>query len=443
MIDRIERRLFSTLRERLQEAPVLLLEGPRSVGKSTLLAEVSSTMPEARLFDFDDSTVFTLAQQSLSLITDEKVPVLIDEYQRIPAVLQAIKARLNKSTEAGMFVLAGSASYDSLPTGTQALTGRIQRLPVLPLTQTEIDGTMNRFVEQAFEGNIPHTADAATARRMDYVDRITRGGMPLALAQPDPLARGRWFAGHVRQSLLRDAGQLRQLGRAAALPKLLTRAAGQTGGLLNIAKAGGTLEISRTTATAYLELLESLFLISTLPAWGTTVSSRSIETPKIHVIDSGIGAHLLRLSRPKLERGDPSALTEFGHLVESFVVRDPPSSKLAERRHQLWPLAHTRRGRSRSGARASRRRRARFRDQGQRHHHLEADVRAAEAPRQARRRVHRWDRVPFRKPWVPRRGPDPQPPDRAALDLTRRCPRPQAVLIDAAPLNRLLATLGC
>lgn len=112
--------------------------------------------------------------------------MLIDEYQRIPAVLQAIKARLNKSTEAGMFVLAGSASYDSLPTGTQALTGRIQRLPVLPLTQTEIDGTMNRFVEQAFEGNIPHTADAATARRMDYVDRITRAACPSRLPSPIP-----------------------------------------------------------------------------------------------------------------------------------------------------------------------------------------------------------------------------------------------------------------
>ncbi|MFT3889239.1 MAG: ATP-binding protein [Arachnia sp.] len=322
MTERIERRLFLTVRKRLEEAPVLLLEGPRSVGKSTLLAEVSATMPEARLFDFDDSTVFALAQQGLSLITEEKLPVLIDEYQRIPAVLQAIKVRLNKGTQAGMFVLAGSASYDSLPAGTQALTGRIQRLPVQPLTQTEIDGTMNRFVEQAFEGEIPHTADAATARRMDYVDRITRGGMPLALAQLDPMARGRWFAGHVRQSLLRDAGQLRQLGRAAVLPKLLTRAVGQTGGLLNIAKAGETLEISRTTATAYLELLESLFLVSMLPAWGTTVSSRSIETPKIHVVDSGIGAHVLRLSRPKLERGDPSALTEFGHLVESFVVQE-------------------------------------------------------------------------------------------------------------------------
>lgn len=322
MSERIERRLLPIVRERIAQTPVLLLEGPRSVGKSTLLAEIAEATPEARLFDFDDAAVFALAQQNLSLITEEALPVLVDEYQRIPAVLQSIKARLNKGTQFGMFVLAGSASYDSLPAGTQALTGRIQRLAVLPLTQTEIDGTNNRFLERAFGGDIPHTADAATARRMDYVDRIIRGGMPLAVGEPDEIARSRWFAGHVRQSLRRDAGQLRQLHRASALPKLLTRAAGQTAGLLNITKIGETLEVSRGTATAYLELLESLFLIGTLPAWGTTVSSRSVEAPKVHVVDSGIGAHLLRLSRPKLQRGDASALTEFGHLVESFVVQE-------------------------------------------------------------------------------------------------------------------------
>lgn len=322
MNERIERRLLPVVRERIAQTPVLLLEGPRSVGKSTLLAEIAAATPEARLFDFDDAAVFALAQQNLSLITEEALPVLVDEYQRIPAVLQSIKARLNKGTQFGMFVLAGSASYDSLPAGTQALTGRIQRLTVLPLTQTEIDGTNNRFIERAFEGDIPHTADAAMAHRMDYVDRITRGGMPLAVGEPDEIARGHWFAGHVRQSLRRDAGQLRQLNRASALPKLLTRAVGQTAGLLNITRIGETLEVSRGTATAYLELLESLFLIGTLPAWGTTVSSRSVEAPKVHVIDSGIGAHLLRLSRPKLERGDATALTEFGHLVESFVVQE-------------------------------------------------------------------------------------------------------------------------
>lgn len=322
MIDPIGRRLLPVVRQRIAETPVLLVEGPRSVGKSTLLAQIAAAIPDPRLFDFDDPAVFALAQQSPSLITGEKLPVFVDEYQRLPSILQAIKARLNKGTHAGMFVLAGSASYDSLPAGTQALTGRIQRLPVLPLTQTEIDGTFNRFVERAFDGDIPHTAHAATASRLEYVDRITRGGMPLALAQPDEAARGRWFAAHVRQSLRRDAGQLRQLGRAAALPKLLTRLVGQTAGLLNVTKAGEALEVSRGTATSYVELLELLFLITTLPAWGTTVSSRSVAAAKVHVVDSGIGAHLLRLSRPKLERGDPSALTEFGHLAESFVVQE-------------------------------------------------------------------------------------------------------------------------
>ncbi|GAA2232528.1 ATP-binding protein [Rarobacter faecitabidus] len=322
MITRIERRLLPVVLERIPQTPVLLLEGPRGVGKSTLLAEVASTIPAARLFDLDDPAVLTLAKQNLSLLTDEALPVLIDEYHAAEGTLQAIKARLNKGTHSGMFVLAGSASYDSLPAGTQALTGRIQRLPVMPLTQTEIDGTGNTFIARAFDGDIPHTADMASAARMDYVDRILRGGMPLALAQPNETARGRWFAGHVRQSLQRDAGQLRRLNRAAVLPKLFTRVVGQTAGLLNISKVGETLEVSRSTVTSYVELLESIFLIATLPAWGTTVASRSVEAPKVHVLDSGIGGHMLRLTRSKLERGDPSALTEYGHLVESFAVQE-------------------------------------------------------------------------------------------------------------------------
>ncbi|MBN6754316.1 ATP-binding protein [Kocuria palustris] len=322
MIDQIDRRLLPAIRQRITETPVLLLEGPRSVGKSTLLTEVAAATPHARVFDFDDDAVLELSRHSPSLITDEQLPVFLDEYQRMPSILQSIKTRLNSEARAGMFVLAGSASYDSLPSGTQALTGRIQRLPVLPLSQTEIDGTGNRFIERAFDGDIARTADAAAANRLEYIDRISRGGMPLALAQSGDAARGRWFAGRVSQSLRRDAGQLRRLERSAALPKLLTAMAGQTAGVLNISKVSATLEISRSTVSSYLELLEALFLISSLPAWGTTVSSRSVAAPKIHVVDSGIGAHLLRLSRPKLERGDPSALTEFGHLAESFVVQE-------------------------------------------------------------------------------------------------------------------------
>ncbi|MGO1736439.1 MAG: ATP-binding protein [Leucobacter sp.] len=321
MTELISRRLSPVLRQRLDETPVLLLEGPRSVGKSTLLAELTPS-DEHAIYDLDQAQFRLLAQQNETALVGGASPVLIDEYQRVPALLDAIKAHLNRETRPGMFVLAGSASYDSLPKGTQALTGRIQRLPVMPFTQTEIDGTDNHFIERAFESDIPHTATPARTTRVDYIDRVMRGGMPLAISASSTDARNRWMQGQVRQSLERDAGEIRRIHRKADLRHILTRIAGQTAGLLNVSKVAQGLESSRDTATAYIELLESLFLISTLPAWGTTVSSRSVSAPKVHVVDSGVGAYLLRLSGAKLQRLDPSSMTEFGHLLESFVVQE-------------------------------------------------------------------------------------------------------------------------
>lgn len=174
---------------------MLLLEGPRSVGKSTLLAELALA-EEQTIYDLDQTQFRLLAQQNETALVDVAPPVLIDEYQRVPSLLDAIKARLNRETRPGMFVLAGSASYDSLPKGTQALTGRIRRLPVMPFTQTEIDGSDNHFIEHAFESDILHTAAPARTTRAEYVERVLRGGMPLAISartagrRPRPLAPG-------------------------------------------------------------------------------------------------------------------------------------------------------------------------------------------------------------------------------------------------------------
>lgn len=317
----ISRRLSPIVRQRLNETPVLLLEGPRSVGKSTLLKDLISS-EEQTIYDLDHAQFRQLARQNETALVEGVSPVIIDEYQRVPTLLDAIKATLNRETRPGMFVLAGSASYDSLPKGTQALTGRVQRLPVMPLTQTEIDGTDNQLIERAFDSDIRHTATPAKSTREHYIDRVMRGGMPLALSAGSVDARNRWVQAHVQQSLERDAGEIRRIHRKADLRHLLTRVVGQTAGMLNVSKFAQGLESSRDTATTYIELLESLFLINTLPAWGTTVSSRSVSAPKVHVIDSGIGAHLLRLSGEKLRRLDPSSMTEFGHLLESFVVQE-------------------------------------------------------------------------------------------------------------------------
>ncbi len=317
----IARRIAPVVARRSAATPVLLLEGPRGVGKSTLLSGLaeSSHVP---VIDLDREDYRQIAVNSPAAVVAEAPPVVIDEYQRVPALLDAIKARLNRETRAGMFLLAGSASFDSLPRGTQALTGRVQRVPVMPLTQTEIDGTANNLLERAFEGDVAHTVRLVSTTRVEYAERVMRGGMPLALAHEAEADRARWFEAHVRQSIERDAGELRRIGRRSDLGAVLTRTVGQTASVLNVAKVASDVSPSWGTTSAYIELLESLFLVARLPAWGVTLLPRSVEAPKIHVVDSGIGAHLLRLSAAKLSRLDPSAMTEFGHLLESFVVQE-------------------------------------------------------------------------------------------------------------------------
>ncbi|WNM27690.1 ATP-binding protein [Demequina capsici] len=317
----IKRQIAAVARARSTTTPVLLLEGPRGVGKSTLLAGLASGT-DSVVIDLDREDYRQLAQTSPATLAGADAPVLIDEYQRAPGLLDAIKARLNTETAPGMFVLAGSSSFDSLPRGTQALTGRLQRLAVMPFTQAEIDGMGSDFIARAFEGEIAHSVHPAAATRQDYIQRVMRGGMPLALAQSSDAARSRWFAAYVAQSIDRDAGELRRIGRRSDLRDVLTRVVGQTASVLNVSKVASDVAPSWDTTSDYIELLESLFLVQRLPAWGTTLLPRSIESPKIHVVDSGVGGHLLRLSAAKVARLDPAALTEYGHLLESFVVQD-------------------------------------------------------------------------------------------------------------------------
>lgn len=317
----LARRIFPVVQARMLEAPVVLLEGPRSVGKSTLLRELA-TAADTPVTDLDDPATADSVRADSSLFASGPTPICLDEYQKAPIILDAMKARLNLETRPGMYLLAGSTRFDALPQVAQSLTGRLHRIPVMPFTQTEIDRTENQLLELAFAGDIQHRAQPSPTSREDYVARVTTGGYPLALAQPAPAARSRWFTDQIRLTLERDARETRGFANAAALRTLLTRLAGQTAQLLNVNRFAAGLGVSANTTASYVKLLEAVFLVTTLPAWGLTVSSRSVSSPKIHVLDSGVGSHLLRLTAAKLDRRDPATITEFGHLLESFVVQE-------------------------------------------------------------------------------------------------------------------------
>lgn len=324
--DHVQRRLAAVLEQRLEEAPVIALQGPRSVGKSTLLAEIAERHGVG-VIDLDDPAMQDALRTNPAAYVSTPPPVCVDEYQKVPLVLDAIKARLNRSTDPGAFVITGSTRYDALPIAAQSLTGRLHILTILPLSQGEIAGHHETFLEDLLTD-----ADAAIAAaiaagpshttREDYIERVHAGGLPLALARPTPAARGRWFDDYITLILERDVIELSRVRQREQLPRLLARLAGQTAQVLNIAKAAESIGMEATTTENYTNLLEAVFLVTRLPAWGTTLRARATAKPKIHIVDSGIAARLLRLTPARMANLDPATLTEFGHLLETFVVSE-------------------------------------------------------------------------------------------------------------------------
>ena len=190
----VARRLLPLARERMVDDPVVLLEGPRSVGKSTLLREIVAATGGV-LLDLDDpATRDAVAADPGAFVAGDE-PVCVDEYQKAPIVLDAIKSELNRDSRPGRFVLTGSTRHDSLPGAAQALTGRLARLRVYPLSQGEVAGVHESLLEELFSDAraVAGARPTSSTTRADYVERAVAGGMPMALARRSNAARARWF----------------------------------------------------------------------------------------------------------------------------------------------------------------------------------------------------------------------------------------------------------
>lgn len=318
----VTRRIEPVIRSRMLDEPVVALQGPRAVGKTTLLRAVAQAS-SSTVLDLDDPATRAAVEADPVTFVSGPGPVFIDEYQHVPMILDAIKAELNRDGSPGRFVISGSTRHDALPRAAQALTGRLHLMDILPLAQGEIDGTPDTLVARLFAAPAS-TVDArpSTTTREQYIARVTDGGFPPALRRASPGARSRWFDDYLALCLERDVAELARIQQKAALPKLLARLSGQTAQMLNIASAGEASGLKARTAENYTKLLEALFLVQRLPAWGATLRARAVAMPKLHVIDAGLAAHLLRLTPEKLARRDATAMQEFGHLLETFVVAE-------------------------------------------------------------------------------------------------------------------------
>jgi predicted AAA+ superfamily ATPase len=317
-----ERRLTAVLASRLHEEPAIVLNGPRTVGKSTLLAAVGRRVGRA-VIDCDDPATRAAVRNDPGRFVLGPPPVLVDEYQHVPELLDAIKAELNRDLSPGRYVLAGSTRYSTLPQAGQALTGRVDILEVLPLAQVEIDGAAvgGLAVHRLLDGAGPPIGmESSRTTRDEYARRITAGGLPVALRRPPGRSRSRWFANYLDLVIERDVVELARIRQREMLPRLLNVLASRSGQVLNIAAAADAVGMEKSSAENYLRLLEAVFLIQRLPAWGTTLAARVTRMPKAHLVDAGVMAWLLGLTPEKVAQNNASVLTEYGHLVETFAV---------------------------------------------------------------------------------------------------------------------------
>jgi uncharacterized protein len=160
----------------------------------------------------------------------------------------------------------------------------------------------------------------APAPRDEYAHRSTSGGLPVALRRPPGRSRSRWFSNYVNLVIDKDVLDISRVRQREMLPRLLRQLAARSGQVLNVSAIGATIGLEKSTTENYIRLLEAVFLISRLPAWGTTLGSRIARHPKIHVVDSGVMAWLLNLTPQKIALAAPSTLSEYGHLIETFAV---------------------------------------------------------------------------------------------------------------------------
>lgn len=314
--------LEAVARRRLDEEPVIVLNGPRTAGKSTLL-RVLAEATGGHLVDLDDLATRNAVATDPGLFVSGPSPVLIDEFQHVPDVLDAIKAELNRDLRPGRFVLTGSTRYLALPRAAQALTGRVHVMTLWPLSQGEIAGRRETFLQHLLSDPAALVREPpAEIRRDDYDARVLAGGFPLALRRASGSHRSRWFDDYVTLAVERDVLDLRRVRQREVLPKLLRQLAAQTGQILNVTRAARELQLDPSVAEDYTKLLEAVFLVHRLSAWGRTLRSRVVAMPKLHLLDSGVGGHLAGLSQQRLMSRDPAALSEYGHLVESFAVNE-------------------------------------------------------------------------------------------------------------------------
>jgi hypothetical protein len=294
---------------------VVLIAGPRQAGKTTLAQEIARE-EELAFFTLDNPTALEAAQSDPVGFLRGIDRAVIDEIQRAPELLLALKENVDADPRPGRFLLTGSANLMTLPRVADSLAGRMEIVRLLPLAISEIGGRRPDFFGPAFCGESPSCGEPVVAEAL--IEAVLKGGYPEAVRRASPSRRQNWHLDYLDALLSRDVRDIAHIEDMARMPQLMALLAEHAGQLVNYSNLGAGIGVSHVTTRKYVGVFESLFLIRTLPPWHSNRLKRLIKTPKLHFLDAGLLASLRDMTpeRVRLDRGP------FGAVLESFVFAE-------------------------------------------------------------------------------------------------------------------------
>ena len=314
------RLLEPALLDRLRRSPVVVVTGARQVGKTTLVRSLPAAASR-RFLTLDSLTTLDQARREPEALVEAPEPITVDEVQRAPDLLVAIKRAVDADRRRGRFLLTGSANLLLRRDVGESLAGRALYLVLRPLMEREKRKAPSASPwTKLLEAESPEAAQHALdpPRPLDWRTAALVGGFPPAALASEVDERHLWFEGYVDTYVQKDLRDLAQVGDLAAFVRLMRLAALRTGGLLNQAELARDASVSRSSAQRWLSILEASFLLTLLPAFAESRAKRLIKTPKLYAGDTGLALHLCGILEVEALGREPNV----GVWLENVVLND-------------------------------------------------------------------------------------------------------------------------
>jgi len=317
----LPRILTPRIQAALSNFPVVVVTGARQTGKTTLVQ--MHPLSQGRTFrSLDDFDVLERAQRSPNVFVEEADRLTIDEVQRTPDLLLAIKRAVDKERRPGRYLLTGSANLLMMRRVSESLAGRAMYLTLQPMTVSERQGVAwpGPWDDLVEAGNVLAVERALPKvdKSIDWAELAARGGFPVATLKHGPDSRPDWFEGYIRTYLERDLQDVGSVSSLVDFRRLMRLASLRTGRLLNQSELGRDAALPQPTVHRWLNLLETSFQIVRIPAYASNRTKRLIKTPKLYWCDTGLACHLAGQRSPDaLMKSDLA-----GALLENLLLSE-------------------------------------------------------------------------------------------------------------------------